>query len=701
MRLKSIISITTTCLVIFMSSCKKDATPVDPTMDTSTDLLDYNADVATNTNKALIVGSSHSSTMKLTNPLNNATSVPLDQIITASFNNNLSPSQIAKSTFTVKAGSTSGSNDDSSGDSKSSSNDDSHGSSTVAGTVSFSHNLAIFTPSVKLNPNTVYTATITSRYFSKSDEREKKAYSWHFSTGAGVSTLIPTISSSMPLNAATGVVFNQPISVNFSEAMDPLTINATTFTVKQGTVAVAGTITYSGTKATFTPTSNFAPNTVYTVMVTTGAKDVSGIALLSNYSFTFTTASALDVIAPTILSADPLNGTTGVALTKVIAINFSESMNASTITSTSFTLKLGATAVAGTVVYSGTKATFTPSASLVAGSVYTGTVTTSAKDLAGNALASNYTFSFTTGAAVDATPPTVTLVDPLNSATGVAVNKILTVSFSEAMNYATLTSSTFTLKQGTTVVAGAVAYAASKATFTPTANLVNGVVYTATITTGAQDVAGNGLASNYTFSFTTVEAADVTPPTVLSTDPLSGATAVATTKVIGMTFSEAMTASTISASTFTLKQGTTAVTGTVAYSGTTATFTPSSALVAGTVYTANLTTGAKDLAGNAISAAKTWSFTTAGTAPAPGLSFATDVMPVLATCENCHTHGWTPSTVASTYYTNLVNAGYVVPASYTTSKIYSGINNGHFGTMIPKASSDNIINWMIQGSKNN
>jgi len=87
--------------------------------------------------------------------------------------------------------------------------------------------------------------------------------------------------------------------------------------------------------------------------------------------------------------------------------------------------------------------------------------------------------------------------------------------------------------------------------------------------------------------------------------------------------------------------------------------------------------------------------------PIVGLSFASDVVPVLTMCEGCHTHGWTPSTVASTYYTNLVNAGYVNVSAYTSSNIYGGINNGHFGSFIPTTSSAKIITWMQQGSKNN
>ena len=111
----------------------------------------------------------------------------------------------------------------------------------------------------------------------------------------------------------------------------------------------------------------------------------------------------------------------------------------------------------------------------------------------------------TTGAAADTTAPTVTAVDPLNNATGVFLNKTVSATFSEAMAPATISTANFTLKHGATAVSGTVAYdAISKiATFKPGGNLAAGTLYTATITTGARDLAGNPLASAYVWSFTT------------------------------------------------------------------------------------------------------------------------------------------------------------------------------------------------------
>ena len=111
----------------------------------------------------------------------------------------------------------------------------------------------------------------------------------------------------------------------------------------------------------------------------------------------------------------------------------------------------------------------------------------------------------------DTTPPTVNSTSPVNGATAVQVGANVTVTFSEAMAGASLTTATFTLVDGSgNPVAGTVTPAGATATFAPTANLANGTTYTATVTTGAEDLAGNGLAQSRVWSFTTVAVASDT-----------------------------------------------------------------------------------------------------------------------------------------------------------------------------------------------
>jgi hypothetical protein len=107
-----------------------------------------------------------------------------------------------------------------------------------------------------------------------------------------------------------------------------------------------------------------------------------------------------------------------------------------------------------------------------------------------------------TGPTGDVVAPTVSSTNPANGATGVGV---ITASFSEAMNVSTITTLTFAVTSDGAPVTGTVAYDASTdmASFTPAVALAYATIYTATITTGANDLAGNALAINYVWSFAT------------------------------------------------------------------------------------------------------------------------------------------------------------------------------------------------------
>jgi hypothetical protein len=103
-----------------------------------------------------------------------------------------------------------------------------------------------------------------------------------------------------------------------------------------------------------------------------------------------------DSFAPTVSSTNPQNGAIGAT---VITASFSEAMNASTITTATFTVSSpGQAQVAGTVAYnrSTEMARFTPTSFLAPNTVYTATITTGAKDVGGNALVNNFVWSFTT-----------------------------------------------------------------------------------------------------------------------------------------------------------------------------------------------------------------------------------------------------------------------------------------------------------------
>jgi hypothetical protein len=310
----------------------------------------------------------------------------------------------------------------------------------------------------------------------------------------------PTVLSSDPQMDATDVVLNKIVTVTFSEAMDPSSLNSTTFNINQGTTTVAGTISYSGTTVSFKSDNTFKPGTDYTGKVTMNAKNVAGISLENDFEWGFTTGN---VTGPTVVSTNPENNSLNVNRNKILTANFSEVMNSSTINTSTFTLKQGETNVSGEVSYSGKTATFTPTSLLTADKVYTAMISTGAENPQGDELAGIISWSFTTGEITDETDPTVSLTNPRNDAQDVERNIAVETTFSEAMNPLTINTLTFVLKQGATVISGNVDYSGLMATFHPTNALSAETVYTATITSGAKDLAGNSVTTDVEWSFTT------------------------------------------------------------------------------------------------------------------------------------------------------------------------------------------------------
>jgi len=601
-------------------------------------------------------------------PAIGATSVPIAQALSATFNEAMLCTTLASpaTTFTVTG----------------------PGTTAITGTVGCTGSVATFTPTANLAYSTVYTAAITTGAQSLAGTLLAAAYVWTFTTISPT----PTVTVVVPAIGVTNVPITQALIATFSEAMSPGTIGAASFTVTTGGVTIPGAVTYTGLAATFTPTSSLNYSTTYTATITTGAQDLAGQPLAANYVWTFTTISP----TPAVISTVPVNGATGVLVSQALSATFNEAMKCATLASPATTFTVtgpGTTAVASTVACSGSVATFTPGAALTVNTLYTATISTGAQDSAGTVMASSYVWSFLTVPAP--TPPTVISTVPVNLATNVPINQALTATFSVAMTPATISSTTFTLKvTGGATVTGVVTYVAagSVATFTPAASLASNTAYTATITTGAEDLAGTALASNYAWTFTTAAAPVVIPPTVTSTIPANLATAVPLNQTVSATFSKAMTPATITAispATFTLlAQGsTTPVSGLVAYAaiGNTLVFTPTASLAPSTLYTATITTGAQDLAGNALASNYVWTFTT-GTSPVIGspelvltapANSATNV-PLNQAVSATFSEAMNPLTLTSaTFY--LTQGGTLVPATIT----YDAIN--FIATLTPTA----------------
>ena len=316
--------------------------------------------------------------------------------------------------------------------------------SPVSGSINSRGATAIFIPSANLEPDTAYTATVTPNVSAVAGAALAEPYEWSFTTAAVVDTTAPTVTATGPLDGATGVPLNQRVMAMFSEKMTPASVSRLTFKVtKPGGVAVMGVVTYASGAATLKPKYGLVPSTHYIATITTGAKDLAGNHMASDYVWSFDTGANRDTVKPTVTSTNPANSASTVPISQQVNATFSKVMNYASINTADFFVTWARGRVAGTISYfydaanQVTIATFAPKANLRINTPYTATITTAARDLAGNPLAGNrpsgnYVWQFTTG-----------------STTGLA-----TVPLGAAANFAVLAAASITNTATPTTITG-------------------------------------------------------------------------------------------------------------------------------------------------------------------------------------------------------------------------------------------------------
>jgi len=197
-------------------------------------------------------------------------------IVTATFNKKMDPKTINESSFTL------------------------NGNAPVAGTVTYTDSTATFTASSRFVDNTTFTARITTAAKDLMGNALQQDYVWVFSTGT---TILPVVVATSPFMNETGVELNKTIVANFSVAMDQSTITNSTFTLSKGTTSVAGVVSGLGNNVSFVPTVALSPLTVYTAKITSAVKNMDGISIAKDTTWTFTTVNVFS------LNITALNGT--------------------------------------------------------------------------------------------------------------------------------------------------------------------------------------------------------------------------------------------------------------------------------------------------------------------------------------------------------------------------------------------------------
>ena len=380
-------------------------------------------------------------------------------------------------------------------------------------------------------------------------------------------TTPPTVIGQAPAGGATDVATGVRPTVTFSEAINPATITTATVSLTpQGGSSVGASVAYDGPTrtATLTPTAALAAGTTYTVRVkggSTGVADLAGIRLVADVTWTFATASSaqttayLSDLAYSVVAngwgppeKDRSNGENGPADGLPLTLNgvvYAKGIGAHAASDiryalngacSTFSAKVGiddemgangsvvlqvwadGVKLADSGLMTATTATKTLTADVTGRTTLQLVVTNGGDNI--NSDHGDWADAQLTcgggGPPPDTTPPTVIGQAPAGGATDVATGVRPTVTFSEAINPATITTATVSLTpQGGSSVGASVAYdgPTRTATLTPTAALAAGTTYTVRVkggSTGVADLAGIRLVADVTWTFATASSAQTT-----------------------------------------------------------------------------------------------------------------------------------------------------------------------------------------------
>jgi hypothetical protein len=432
----------------------------------------------------------------------------------------------------------------------------------------------------------------------------------------------------VPCRGCVTSLRNPVVEARFSNSVDQATVvGSTVYVTGEDGVPISGSISFpSGDVIRFTPSAPLEPGALYRSHFASGIRDVFGNALAGDVSAGFRAGAALDTTAPSLQFATPWNGAAGVGVNAPIRLVFSKKMDTLSINSNTIGLRAGAalpyTVTFGCIECGGaleqTVATLLPQSPLPESAAVLVILTNGVTDLSGNALAAE-TITFHTGAGADFNAPSVaerSIRDGNNG--GIPVNSTFTVGFSKPLDphSASSANGAFAILMDT---AGwiatnppSVSSDGRSVTIAPAANLPGGAggsYYWC----GATDLNGNAAGCG-SQDFTTSSLADVTPPAVVSTNPVGGgAAAVSANPAIEIAFSEPVRAASLGAIALSGPEGVVPIRVSVNHGlntdGSVVRVFPRGPLQPNTAYTV-MVRGVEDVAGNAMAGAFGFGFTT-------------------------------------------------------------------------------------------
>ena len=409
-----------------------------------------------------------------------------------------------------------------------------------------------FAPANLLAADTTFTVVVTNQLRDLAGNSVINPGSFTFTTGAESDTTAPFVVSSTPAYFEDNVGRLPVIRVVFSEPINSITVNSSTFylynTVTGGYARATAQLSSDRMSATLRPDAPLEPYTYYFYFVSVADLVGNTGGLGGIY---FRTGGGVDTTPPTVVALDPGGSATNVPVNARVRAVMSEAIDATVVSTSSIQLT---PAVAGTVELSVDRRslTFTPAANLAVSTSYTVQIS-GLRDSSGNLMAT-VTSTFTTSAssAADTTPPTIVGVTPANSRhqrpgrdadchDGERAAPHLRTRRSDA-RVRVFPQLRLRAAGGKLQRQPGGHHRDFHAGCALSRRRVDHGVHELHRT--SPDLAGNPLQST-AFTFTTAPDADTIPPAVVMVTPTDGSTGIGSQAVITLTFSESLHPSTV------------------------------------------------------------------------------------------------------------------------------------------------------------
>ena len=197
-----------------------------------------------------------------TDPLHGAENVPTDAGVSISFNNEIKEETENDISLSVTKD----------GD-------------PIAGRIDVDDSIVTFTPFATFSYSTEYTVRLRAGIKDVHGTALPEDYTFTFKT-----IVLPDIVTTEPVPGTENVLVDGVLSITFNKTIDPATVNSSTFVVTGDDGPVDGKIDVNDKTISFTPSTPYSVDSLHTVVLTTGIKDMSGYSIAGDYSFPFKTA---------------------------------------------------------------------------------------------------------------------------------------------------------------------------------------------------------------------------------------------------------------------------------------------------------------------------------------------------------------------------------------------------------------------------